>query len=280
MRRNGMLKKDKITFVAEVQKAFGGYKSFAIMPLESVPDRLLQKVRNEMKKDTRIVIARKTLMKKILEGSGSPKVLSEYVEDNVALIASNKEPFELNRIISANKIRLSAKPGQIAPSDIFIEAGETAIPPGQAVTELKSAGIDVQIQKGKVVIGKSKVLVPKGMKIQLPVAKALKTLGIMPFETGTKIRTAFNGGLLYSEEVLGITPSVVSEEIASCFRNAYAVSIETGYVTEYNVKELVKRAYLGALGVGIASKAYEPEIMEKLLADAVAQALKLDPGKA
>ena len=34
--------------------------------------------------------------------------------------------------------------------------------PGQAVTDLKTAGIDVQIQKGKVVISKDKVITKKG----------------------------------------------------------------------------------------------------------------------
>ena len=53
--------------------------------------------------------------------------------------------------------------------------------PGQTVTELKAAGIDVQIQKGKVVIAKDKVLVKKGETISPGVAKALHTLEVYPF---------------------------------------------------------------------------------------------------
>ena len=53
--------------------------------------------------------------------------------------------------------------------------------PGQAVTDLKAAGIDVQIQKGKVVIAKDKVITKKGEAITSSVAKALHTLDINPF---------------------------------------------------------------------------------------------------
>ena len=53
--------------------------------------------------------------------------------------------------------------------------------PGQTVTELKTAGIDVQIQKGKVVIAKDKMLVKKGEQMTPKVAKALHSSKYIPF---------------------------------------------------------------------------------------------------
>lgn len=159
-----MIKGQKVEFVKKLKKEMKTYKTVAIMPTGSVPDRLVQKVRNQLKPNAKFVIARKSLIMRALEGDETLKGLDALVPSNFAIILTNMDPTELNKIISANRMKLGAKPNQLSPEDINIEAGETTIAPGQAVTDLKTAGIDVQIQKGKVVISKSKVLVAKGAR--------------------------------------------------------------------------------------------------------------------
>ena len=88
----------------------------------------------------------------------------------------------IRQVQSRTALRLAAKPGQISPEDVSVTAGETGIQPGQTVTDLKTAGMDVQIQKGKVLIAKDKVLVAKGEQVTLKVAKALHILDILPFK--------------------------------------------------------------------------------------------------
>jgi len=203
------------------------------------------------------------------------KKMLPYVEGNVALVLSNKDPFELYTEIGARKLKMAAKPGQIAGSDITIEAGETTIAPGQAVTDLKAAGIDVQIQKGKVVIAKSKVLVPSGAKISTAVSKALRMLDIMPFEAYASINVVASSNIIFTKDVLGITREETVSNLADAFSKAYALSIAADYVTPFNIKEFIRRAYLGALGVGITANVYEPGIVEQLIAKAMAAAFGL-----
>ncbi len=275
-----MIKDEKVKFVNELKSELKGYKLYGIMPLNGVPDTLFQKVKNQLKPNAKIVVARKTLLLKIMEGNENTKILEKYVDGNVALVLSKEtDPFELYHIIDSNRLKLSAKPGQISPSDIVIEAGETSIPPGQAVTELKAGGIDVKIDKGKVVISKTKVLVAKGNKIATPVAKALKTLNITPFETGTKIAAITSGGILFTEQVLGINAQVVTKDLTTAFYGAYALTLDIGYVTSQNAKELLKRGYLSALGVGLKTKTYTPQTIEQLLAEAIAGALSIELAK-
>jgi len=265
-----MLKSQKIEYVKALKKEIATYKTVAIMPTETVPDRLLQKVRNQLTQDSKVIIARKTLIVKAL-GSGDLEQLCKHMGSNFALILTNKEPFELYKIINANKLKLGAKPNQISPVDIVIESGDTSVAPGQTVTELKSAGIDVQIQKGKVVISKRKVLVEKGKKISGAVANALKILDIRPFEVAPGLRAAFAAGLLYNEAALRIDESVVTTELIKAFNAANAICMELGMVTEYNIKTLVSRAYLAAIAVGIEAKVSDPEITKMLPADVPAQ---------
>jgi large subunit ribosomal protein L10 len=270
-----MLKDQKKEFVNEAKKELKKYKVLAVMHLENVPDKLVQKARNQLKGEAKFLIARKTLLAKIIESNDEAKKLLPYISGNTALILSNSDPMDIYKKISSNRLKLYAKPNQMSPSDITIDAGETTIPPGQAVTELKAAGIDVQIQKGKVVIAKTKVLVPKGSKISLNVAKALKTLDVMPFETGTSLSVILADGLLYLEDVLNITTESVVKDAASAFSAAYELSLKLNYITKYNVDIFLKKAYLEALTLGLHAKIYEPTISEKLLAEAVLQALAL-----
>lgn len=270
-----MLKAQKIKLVQKLKEEMKGYTLVGVMPLSSVPDRLFQKTRNSLKPKAKVVVARKTLLKRVLDGNKELEKLDSYIDTNVALLLANGDPFELNSLIAANRIKLGAKPGQIAPNDINIEAGETAIPPGPAVTTLKAAGIDTQIQKGKVVIAKEKVLVKKGAKISTAVSKALKMLEITPFEAAAKLSVVTDGKLLYTADILGMTPETIMRQLSTAFNESYVLTVETGVVTQYNISLFLKNAYLGAFGLGLATKTYEPGIVESLLAEAMVQAVAL-----
>ncbi|MDE1873863.1 MAG: 50S ribosomal protein L10 [Candidatus Micrarchaeota archaeon] len=269
-----MLKSQKVEYVKKLQKEIASYKTAAVMPIDGVPDRLLQKVRNGLRPDAQLIIARKTLLSRAL-GKEKLAQFEKSMGKNFALVLSNKEPFELYKKINSSRLRLGAKPNQVAPDDITIEPGETSVAPGQTVTELKSAGIDVKIEKGKVVISKKKVLVERGKKISGAVANALKILDIKPFEISPKLDIALSGSLVYNSQALAIDEEFARGELVKNFSEAYALSLEAGIVTTYNANVFILRAYRGAIAVGLESKAPEEEIVKMLAAQAAAQAGEL-----
>lgn len=267
-----MIKKEKIEFVNEARAEIKKYKTVGVMPIEAVPDRLVQKVRNGIKPGGKFIVARKTLIFRILEGNEELKKLEPYINGNVALVLTNDDPVEIYKKISSRRLKLSAKPNQISPSDITIEAGETAIAPGQAVTDLKTAGIDVKIDKGKVVISRSKVLVAKGAKITMPISKALKMLDVMPFEARGKLIAALNGNLIYGENVLMIDEQYLTAEIMRDFAGANALTIAIKFITPYNAAMFISKAANEAVTLGVEARIYEKGIIEKLLGIASLQA--------
>lgn len=269
-----MLKSQKVELVGKLAKELKSHKTIAILPTEGLPDRLLQKVRNQLKGRAELVIARKTLLARALKESGFADLESQ-INGNVAVIISNEDPAELYKTIRSNRLQLAAKPNQVSPQDISIEPGETSIAPGQTVTDLKAGGIDVKIDKGKVVIAKGKVLVTKGAKISGAVANALKILDIKPFAVSPKLRLALSNGIVFGEAALGMDEEFVRAEMAKNFRAAYELSIEIGFVTKYNAAVLMARAYRGAIAVGMEAKVPEPEITRMLIERAAAQAAKV-----
>ncbi len=267
-----LTKDQKMKFVQDGAAEIKKYSVIGVLPLNAIPDRLVQKARNSMRAQTKFIIAKKSLLIRILESDGKTKPLAGELGGMSAILLSNEDPFVLYRNFKASSIKLAAKPGQVSPEDINIEAQETTLQPGQTVTELKQAGIDVQIQKGKVVIAKDKVLVKKGTVISVAVAKALKTLDIMPFTAAISPRVLMQGSLVFTTDVLSITPTQVSGDMTIAFRSALALSIDAGIVNQYTIVTLIERAYRGAMAVGIEGKVPEPGIVEKLVANAALQA--------
>ncbi len=234
----------KKEIITKKSKIMQNYSTIAIVPLNNTPDKLLQSVKNKTREDIIFTIGKKNLLSRILKLNKNSESLIGYLEGTCAIVVSDKSPFDIYAEFKKNSIRLAAKPNQIAPEDILIEKGETSLTPGQSVTELKSAGIDVKIEKGKVVISKNKILVHKDEKISLKVAKALYTLNILPFVAELKPVAAYNDGILFTEEVLDINSTKTTLNILKAFNSGLAISMHLNIVNKYTIKNFIVEAYM------------------------------------
>ncbi len=268
-------KSEKVKFVDEAKKEVKSYKVIGILNLNGLPDRLTQKAKNSSKPNTKFILGRKKLLEKILEAHDKGSQLTKELTGTSAIILSNEDPFELYQRFKKNAIKLSAKPGQVAPDDVHIQSGETTIMPGQTVTELKSAGIDVQIQKGKVVIAKDKILVKKGDVISPMVAKALHTLEIYPFSAVVDPVLMADRQMLYTRTVLGINAEVMIAQMTGAFRSALALSLERNIINRYTITNLIGKAYNNAMWLGTEANLYDSGVIERVIAKAALGAASL-----
>ncbi|MGC8648626.1 MAG: 50S ribosomal protein L10 [Candidatus Micrarchaeia archaeon] len=258
-------KEDKKKFVEEKAKEIKNYKTIGILQVNNIPDRLIQTSRNKLKNNVKFIISKKSLLKKILESNENTKQLVDELNGTSAILLSNEDPLKLMKEFKKYELKLAAKPNQIAPIDIMINEGETNVQPGQTVTELKQAGIDVQIQKGKVIIAKSKVLVKSGSAISPAIAKALKLLDILPFKVVAEPSSFVSNGILFRKDILNITSEQVANDIAKGFVCAFNLSLKAGIVNVYTIPIFIARAYNEALYLGLERSIYEPGIAEKLV---------------
>lgn len=268
-------KTEKESFVREATREMSKYSTVGIINLSGIPDRLLQRTRNGMKSDVRLILGKKSMLKRVLESDHRTAILAKNLSGTSAIMLSNSDPFDIYKAFKSNEIKLAAKPKQVAPSDINIEPGETSLQPGQAVTELKQAGVDVQIQKGKVMISKGKTLVKKGETITSTAAKVLHTLGIVPFRAAIEPVAILSNGIVFTRDILDISSEKTIAELSKAFMEAYSICLETGITNEYTVRPLITRAYMQALALGIEAKVYEPGIIELLIGRASVQAAAL-----
>ena len=232
----------KKQIVKEVSDELKAAKVVAVIDLHTLPNALLHQIRKELKSDAKVLIFKTSLLKRALKIAKLDSLLPVMTGEK-ALLVTSLDPFKLYKKMNSNPLKVYAKAGQIAPYDLIVPAGETQLPPGPILTELKTAGIDARIQGGKVAVGKDSVVARKGDVIKDAVAKALQKLDIRPFEVKVRVPLAYEGGLVYADELLDVDEKKMMSNMVSGFFNARAVAIEIGYVTKETLELMIQRAY-------------------------------------
>lgn len=269
------MKKEK---VREIQDEMKKYPSLVLIDLRNLPDRLLQSMRKRLRSGNSgtVKVAKSAVLKRALDGTGKPAGLSERLNIPAALVLTNLSPYNLNQIVKGNKLQMAAKPGQVSPADIIVPAGDTDLPAGPALSELKSAGVNVQIKAGKIAVSKDSTVVKKGEVITAQKAKALQTLGIKPFEVGMNVILAYDGEYVYSPELLDISAASLAPEFVSSLLDAMNLSVNAKYPSPQSIEMLLVEAYTQGKNAGINGGLYSSGSMEQLLALAARQGMALE----
>lgn len=242
-----MIKK-KSGKVSEVKSELSKYPTIALIDLRMLPDKLLQSIRKSIRKDGGSVkITKKAVMDRVFDSVSALSSKKAELKKPVALVLTKMSPYNLNSFFRENKKKRAAKIDEVAPFDIVVPEGETDLPPGPALSELKNAGLNVQIKGGKIVVAKESLVAKKGEKITAPKVAALQKLNIMPFETSVNLVFAYDGEYLYSKDVL-----------------------------DMDVKALLSDAFVQSRNVGINGNYYSQSTIEQLLSSAVRQGMALE----
>ena len=257
--------KEKIEQVERVKAEIKKYKTLIMIDLRKLSDSLLQSIRKKIRENGgTVLVLKKPVIQRVLQSDQKLSSMVEQCDKPVALILTNESPVKLNRFLKENKKTRAAKTGEMAPFDIIVPEGETDLPPGPALSELKGAGINVQIRAGKIVIAKESIVAKAGEKITDLKAKALQKLSIKPFEISVKLLYGYDHQYVYSGEILDIDETI-NADMTSSLRDAFNVSINAGYPTKQNIDILLGSAYKQAKSVALNGNLYSSNSIEQLL---------------
>ncbi|MFA5105950.1 MAG: 50S ribosomal protein L10 [Candidatus Micrarchaeia archaeon] len=261
---------------SQVESLAGKIKSakvVAVVNLSNLPDRLLQSARKKLRGKAEFYQAKNTVFKRALEASGKGGKIADLLTVPSVLITTDMTPYSLFKFFKDNKSKVAAKPAQIAPFDIVVPEGETDLPPGPALSELKGAGINVQLKGGKIVVAKDSVVAKSGAKISGNVAKALQKLNILPFEVGLNMVAAYEGGYVYLADVLNIDERQLNTDLQAAFAQGLNVSINASFPTESNINMLLGAAFSQGRNIAANGKLYSDSTIELLFSEAYLQGL-------
>lgn len=244
-------------------------KTVAILELTKLPDALLQNLRKKLRGHGKIIVAKKPVLERVLKQTKLAAHEKEC-EKPIALILTDLSPIKLNRLLKENKKRRAAKIGEIAPFEIIIPEGETDLPAGPALSELKSAGLNVQIKAGKIAIIRDSVVAKVGETITEPKAKAMQKLNVMPFEVVAKLITATDKEHVYDISLLNIDETL-EKDMQRALSDAFNMSLNANYPTKQNAGMLLQSAFRQSVSLSINGALYSSSTIEQLLASALRQ---------
>jgi large subunit ribosomal protein L10 len=257
--------------IADMKK----FKTVALLDLRKLPDALLQSLRQKVRqKGGHVYVLKKPVISRVLAADKKLAARVGECDKPVALILTDQSPYELNSFFKEHRKKRAAKIGDIAVADIVIPEGDTDLPPGPALSELKAGGVNVQIKAGKIIVSKESTIAKGGEKLTEPKVKALQSLGVQPFEIMASLVFGFDGEYIYSKELLDLGDTV-NADMAAGLSQAMNLSLNTGYPTEQNINLLLGDAVKQAMNVSLNANVYSSSSIEQLLSSAMRQGTAL-----
>jgi len=252
------------------------YKTVAMLDLRKLPDALFQSLRKRIR-DTggQVLVLKKPVVTRVLASSKKLSARASECDKPVALIYTNQSPYEVNSFFKAHKKKRAAKIGDVAITDIIIPEGETDLPPGPALSELKAGGVNVQIKGGKIVVAKESTVAKAGEKLTVQKVKALQSLNVMPFEIMANMIFGFDGEYIYSRELLDIGDTI-NADVSYGLSQALNLSLNVNYPTQHNIVMLLGQAVRQAMNVSLNGNVYSSSSIELLLSSAARQGMALE----
>lgn len=265
--------------VSELKGLIDSYDVIGIVDLLNIPAKQLQEMRKSLTGNAVIRMSKKNLINLAFEDCQANKNditdLSDYMEGQVAVIATEMNPFRLYKILEDSKTAAPAKPGAIANDDIVIPEGDTGFEPGPFLGELQQVGIPAKIDKGKIVVSKETVLVAAGEEVSKQVAATLSRMDINPMEVGIDLKAVYEDGAIYTSDVLAIDEEETLAKIQSTFLKAMNLSINAAIPTEQSISAIITNAYTKAFNVAMEAGIINSKTSEPLIGLAQAKMLAL-----
>lgn len=220
-------------------------KTILIASIKNIPASQFQEISKKLRGKAIVKVPKKNLIFRALDNSSNEivKKLKEKIKNDVAILFSDMDSFELATELIQNKSPIKAKPGQESPEEIVIQAGPTDLIPGPAISELGALGIQIQIDKGKITIKEPKLIVKKEEKISADAANVMNKLDMKPFSVGFTPLAAFDSqsNKLYTE--INIDKEKTIEELKTAFGKALSFAVEISYTTKDTIGFLLQKAW-------------------------------------
>ncbi|MCK5176775.1 MAG: 50S ribosomal protein L10 [Candidatus Aenigmarchaeota archaeon] len=237
---------------------------------------------NSIRKGLRDVATIKLYGKKIIikalntvknEKKGIEKILLQKEEDEAkqakipALIYSKIDPFELQSKISKEKSSVFAKSGDIATDDIVVPKGDTKLPPGPAISDLKNLKIKSSIQGPKIVIMEDKVLVESGKEVDGKIAEMLMKLEIKPMTITLNLKRCYENGTIYDKSILTINLEEYKNNLCEMHNNAFNLAYSINYSIPAIIELKISESSLQAKNIAIEANIINKDTVDSILSN-------------
>jgi large subunit ribosomal protein L10 len=231
------------------------YPVVAVADLQKVRSSQIQEIRKKLRGKAELIVAKNTILRKASENLAGEKTnvdkFAGALTGSKVLIFSQMNPYELIIFLNKNKVRVPAKGGDIATSEIMVQAGNTGLQPGPVISEFNEAKVQTRIEGGSIFIAKDTVVAKKGDVISTKTASLLSKLGMKPMEAGLSLAYAYDHGLVLSPNDLTFDLEQMKSDFSNAVRLAFGVALEANIMLPATAPQLISKAYRQAVAVSI-----------------------------
>ena len=233
------------------------YTVIAVADLRKVRSSQIQEIRKKLRGRADLIVAKNTILRKA-SGSiaGEKKDIDKFADSltgSMVLIFTELNPFELIIFLNKNKVRVPAKGGDVATSDIMIPGGNTGLQPGPVISEFNEAKVQTRIESGSIFVAKDTVVVSKGEVIPVKTASLLSKLGMKPMEAGLALSYAYDNGSLLGPNDLAFDLDQMKADFSSAARMALGVAVEANIMLKETAPMIISKAYRQGVAISVES---------------------------
>ena len=247
------------------------YPVVAVADLRKVRSSQIQEIRKKLRGKAELIVAKNTILRKASEKLATEKTNVDKFADSLTgsqvLIFSQMNPYELIIFLNKNKVRVPAKGGDIATSEIMVQGGNTGLQPGPVISEFNEAKVQTRIEGGSIFIAKDTIVANKGDVISTKTASLLSKLGMKPMEAGLSLAYAYDHGLVLFPNDLTFDLDQMKTEFSTAVRLAFGVAVEANIMLPATAPQIISKAYRQAVAVsleaGFLTKETTPFIIQR-----------------
>jgi len=231
------------------------YPVVAVADLQKVRSSQIQEIRKKLRGKAELIVAKNTILRKASGKLATEKTNVDKFADSLTgskvLIFSQMNPYELIIFLNKNKVRVPAKGGDIATSEIMVQAGNTGLQPGPVISEFNEAKVQTRIEGGSIFIAKDTIVAYKGDVISTKTASLLSKLGQKPMEAGLSLAYAYDHGLVLFPNDLTFDLDQTKNEFSTAVRMAFGVAVEANIMLPETAPQIISKAYRQAVAVSL-----------------------------
>ena len=267
-------KRDTVNDLVEV---LNNGETLAVIDIHGVPADSMIGMRNDLRNNMKIRVAKKRLMRIAWEQAGKDLDVLEQLFDGAiqpALVSTAEyNSFEVFSELKKTEAGRAAKPGDIASEDIIVEKQDTGMPPGPIVGELNTVGIPAKIMGGSVHIQKQHIALKAGEVFEGDLGMLLGQIGIKPIVTGLRLCGTYEDGVVFSPSTLDIDYEQFGQDLIGMAAGGFNLACNITWFTSQTMPTLLAKASGEALAVALEAAIATAETLPHLIGRAQRSAI-------
>jgi len=254
---------NKATYFEKLKGFLAAYKSVFIVPVATVSSQKLHEIRQRLREDGVVLMGKNTMVRRALRTfiNDTPEYerLLPHVKGNVGFVFTNADLKAVRDKILSNRVAAPARAGAVAPSEVWVPAGNTGMEPGKT-SFFQALGVPTKIARGTIEITTDLKLVDAGGKVGPSEATLLNMLNISPFTYGMTVAQVYDQGNTFPADVLDVGEEQLLKTFQQAITTIAAVSLALEYPTWPSVLHSMVNSFKKVLAVAIETDYSWPEI--------------------